>query len=85
MKRRLVIAAIISLFETAAFAQQPLDSAFMQNALTALQAQRNGALDQEAVCEANGKKVADTLKTAQDRVKELEDKYEPKKPPKVDK
>ena len=80
---RFILTTIAIFIAGPALAQQPApDPAFLQNALTALQAQRNGAFDQEAVCEANGKKIADALKTAQDRVKELEDKYEPKPPTK---
>ena len=75
---KFAIVLLVSVFSVPAFAQQP-DPAFMQKAITALQAQRNQALDSAAVAEAKASGVSDELNNAKNRIKELEDKYEPKK------
>lgn len=74
---RVVLAFVISLSPCAALAQQA-DPAFMQKAIEAVANQRNAAFNQAAACEANTGKLGDELKKAQERIKELETKYEPK-------
>lgn len=61
-----------------AVAQQP-DPAFMQRAITALQTQRNVAMDAAAVAEAKVATITEERDKAQARVKELEAKTEEKK------
>lgn len=61
------------LFVTPCIAQQA-DSAFLQRAVSVLQAQRNAALDQAAVAEARASGLQDDLTKAQARIKELEPK-----------
>lgn len=58
---------------TPAFAQQP-DSIFLQKAITAVQTQRNLAMDTAAVAEAKVAQLTEDLAKAQARIKELEDK-----------
>lgn len=53
---------------------QPVDPAFMQRAIAALQAQRNAAQDATVVAEAKAAGIADELVKAQTRIKELEAK-----------
>jgi hypothetical protein len=65
-----------------ALAQQTLpDPAFLQKALSAMQAQRNQAMDALAVSDAKAQMVAEDLAKANTRIKELEPKPEPKKEP----
>ncbi len=76
---RLLISAILLVLTIPALAQQPLDPAFLQRALGALQAQRNQAMDAAAVSEAKAAGLADDLAKAQARIKELETKKEDNK------
>jgi len=70
---RLVTFLLGSLIVTSAAAQtQPPDAAFMQRAVSALQAQRNAAQDAAAVAEARAAGLADDLVKARARIKELE-------------
>lgn len=71
-----LIFVLFLLLASPAFAQQAPDPAFLQRALTALQTQRNVAMDSAAVAEAKLAAMADELAKAQARIKELE----PKKP-----
>ncbi len=83
--RRIVIAALL-LIVVPAHAQQAdpgagkvaVDPAFLQRAVTALQTQRNLALDAQVVSDARAAGLADELAKAQARIKELEPK--PKEP-----
>jgi hypothetical protein len=70
MKRLLVAAALLA--ASPALAQQQADPAFLNRALTALQAQRNAAMDQAAGEKARADGLADDLAKAQARIKELE-------------
>lgn len=73
------LAVALVLIATPALAQQqPADPVFMQRAIQALQAQRNQAQDAQAIETARATGLSDDLAKAQARVKELEDKYEPK-------
>lgn len=56
-----------------ASAEQP-DSVFLQKAITAVQTQRNLAMDTAAVAEAKVAQLTEDLAKAQARIKELEDK-----------
>jgi len=77
---RFFIALLFVLFTAPVFAQQqPPDSAFMQRALGALQAQRNQAMDVAASSEARAAGLADELSKAKDHIKELEAKTDEKK------
>ena len=67
------------LLTTPVFAQQA-DPAFLQKAITAVQTQRNLAMDQAAVAQAKAAGLAEELAKAQARIKELEPKPEPDKP-----
>lgn len=58
----------------------PNNEEFLKNAVGALQQQRNEAADKAIVCEAKAAGIAADLAKAQARVKELEEKYEAKKP-----
>lgn len=71
-----VLAAIFCLAAWAGFAQQAPDPAFLQRALSALQAQRNAALDSQVVAEARAAGLTDDLAKATARIKELETKPE---------
>lgn len=81
MKMRALFTLFLLCISPAA-AQQPQpkqdDPAFMQRALTALQAQRNQALDYAAVEAARVAALTEELGKAQTRIKELE-KSTPKK------
>lgn len=68
--RLILIVALF--FATPVFAQQAPDPAFLQRALSALQAQRNAALDAQAVVEARAAGLTDDLARAQARIKEIE-------------
>jgi hypothetical protein len=81
MNKFLIVSAIV-LFSSVANAQQaitPPDAAFMQRAITSLQAQRNNALDNQAVAEAKATGLAEDLTKANSKIKELEDKITPPK------
>ena len=69
---------VLMLSTSAAFAQAPAsnvpDPAFMQRAITALQTQRNSALDAQALSEAKLAGVIEDLNKANTRIKELEAK-----------
>lgn len=69
--RSLIIAFV--LVPALAFAQGP-DPIFLQKALTAVQTQRNLAMDQAAVAEANTRLLSDELAKAQAKIKDLEAK-----------
>lgn len=77
---RLIFVAMLSLpLVSIASAQQLPDPALMARIIGSLQTQRNAAQDSAAVAEARAAGLADDLAKAQARVKELENKYEPKK------
>lgn len=59
--------------------QQAPDPAFLQRALSAMQAQRNQAMDAAAVQQARADGLADDLAKAQTRIKELEEKSSERK------
>lgn len=61
-----------------AHAQQAPDPAFLQRALSALQAQRNAAMDSQVVAEARAAGLTEDLAKANARIKELETKPEKK-------
>lgn len=69
---------VLMLSTSTAFAQAPAsnapDPAFMQRAITALQTQRNSALDAQALSEAKLAGVIEDLNKANTRIKELEAK-----------
>lgn len=71
MKR---IAILLLLIASPVAAQQQADSQFLQRAVTAVQAQRNLALDAQAVAEAKAAVLAEELTKAQAKIKELEAK-----------
>jgi Ni/Co efflux regulator RcnB len=71
MTRLLIVAAVL-FSATASNAQQQPDPAFLQRALTALQTQRNQALDMAAAQQARADGLTDDLAKAQSKVKELE-------------
>lgn len=77
---RLAFAAAL-LIATPALAQQaPPDPAFLQKAAGALQAQRNTALDAQAVAEARAAMLADEVAALKKQVEDLKPKAEPPKP-----
>lgn len=65
------VAIFLTLVASAGTAQQA-DPAFLQRAITAVQAQRNLAMDAQAVAEARAASLTDDLAKAQARIKELE-------------
>ena len=82
MKKLLIVSTLF--IPAVAYAQQP-DATFLQHAVTALQSQRNAALDAQAVAEAKVAGLMDELAKANKQVKELNDKLNPPKdPPKPD-
>jgi hypothetical protein len=78
MIRLIVVIAILAL-ASAASAQQAPDPAFLQRAVTAIQTQRNQALDVAAAQQARADGLADDLAKAQARIKELEPKSDAQK------
>ena len=78
MLKKLLIASTLFI-PAVAYAQQP-DPTFLQHAVTALQSQRNAALDAQAVAEAKVAGLTDELAKANKQVKELNDKLNPPKP-----
>lgn len=78
MKKLLILSTFFLVSAAHAQQQQQPDPAFMQRALTALQSQRNQALDLAASQEARANGLQDDLMKAQARVKELEEKTAPK-------
>lgn len=68
--RALLLSLLIS---SPAFAQSA-DPAFLQRAITAVQTQRNLAMDAAAVAEAKVSTLTDDLAKAQAKIKELEAK-----------
>lgn len=78
LKRVILISGLLT-FSGCAMAQTP-DPAFMQRAITALQTQRNAALDNAAVAEAKANGLQEELSKAQAKIKELEDVTKAKKP-----
>ncbi len=75
----LIRTAVVFLALVAPAAAQQPDPAFLQRAITAVQTQRNLAMDAAAVAEAKVATVTEELNKAQLRVKELEAKLEEKK------
>lgn len=57
---------------TASATAQQADPAFLQRAITAVQTQRNLAMDAQAVAEAKLSALTEELTKAQARIKELE-------------
>ena len=82
MKKLLIVSTL--LIPATAYAQQPFtqqpDPTFLQHAVTALQSQRNAALDAQAVAEAKVAGLMDELAKANKQVKELNDKLNQPKP-----
>lgn len=77
--KRYLLAAVLMLSALPVAAQQPpvaADTAFMQKAIGALQAQRNEALDRLTGAEARLAIVADDLAKANAEVARLKSKYE---------
>lgn len=74
------LALLAAASATSALAQQaqPPDPAFLQRALTAMQGQRNQAMDALAISEAKTAGVAEELAKTTARVKELEAKEQSK-------
>jgi len=70
--RFLVLAAALLLALPAHAQQAPSDPAFLQQAVAALQQQRNEALDRAAVITANAQMLAAETEKLKARVKELE-------------
>lgn len=79
MKKYILGASLVLLASTASAQQQAPDPAFLQRALSVMQAQRNQAMDTAAVQQARADGLADELAKAQARVKELEPKPDEKK------
>lgn len=75
---RVLLFSLVMITSVAAQQQQP-DPAFLQRAISAVQSQRNLAMDAAAVAEAKVAAVTAELDKAQARVKELEAKVEEKK------
>lgn len=75
---RILLILALLLAAGPAIAQQA-DTAFLQRAISVLQAQRNTALDQAALAEAKLAGLADDLAKANARIKSLEDAAAPKK------
>lgn len=67
-----IVVALLALFLVSPAFSQQADPAFLQKAISALQGQRNAALDQAAAAEAKGAVTADELAKAQSKIKELE-------------
>lgn len=68
----LIVVAALAI-SSASYAEQA-DPAFLQRAVQALQAQRNAALDAQAVAEAKVAGLTEDLNTAKLRIKGFEDK-----------
>lgn len=77
MKRLWIV--FVLLCASPAVAQQQADPVFLQRAVTALQTQRNQALDNAASIAARAEGLAEELARANVRIKELEQSAEPKK------
>jgi hypothetical protein len=78
---KLLVAIVLGAMLVApALAQQP-DAGALQKAIAVIQAQRNQAMDAAANCEVNASRATEALTKAEARIKELEDKYEPKAKP----
>lgn len=73
---RIIIAVTAALISSSALAEQP-DPAFLQRAVQALQAQRNAALDAQAVAEAKVAGLTEDLNQVKLRLKGFEDKEKP--------
>lgn len=74
---RAALIALLILLASPVFAQQP-DPIFLQKAITAVQTQRNLAMDAAAVAEAKLAQATEELTKANARIKELEPKPEKK-------
>lgn len=68
---------ILLALASSAYAQQP-DPQFLQRAISAVQTQRNLALDAQAVAEAKVIGLTEELDKAKTRIRELEATQEPK-------
>jgi peptidoglycan hydrolase CwlO-like protein len=73
MLKKFLIISVVAFSASTASAQQA-DVSFMQRAITALQTQRNTALDQQAASEAKVSGLTEDLAKSQAKVKELEAK-----------
>ena len=78
--KRFIIASALLFVPAAGSAQQTPDPAFLQKALTAMQAQRNQASDAQAVLEARLSMANEELAKAKDKIKEMEAKAKPPEP-----
>jgi TolA-binding protein len=77
------IVLLVLLFWTTSFAlAQQADPVFMQRAISALQTQRNSALDAQVVAEAKVTGLTEDLNKANAKIKELEEQLKPKDTPK---
>lgn len=79
--QRTAIVAVSLLLATGAFAQPqpPPDPVFLARALSALQAQRNAALDAQVVAEARAAMLADDVAQLKAKLDEMTKKAEPAK------
>lgn len=84
MKIHLLTVAIAFVLTAPAFAQQqPADPAFLQQAIVALQGQRNRALDEAAAASAQAAKLQQDLNAVTKERDDLKAKVKPpKEPPK---
>lgn len=79
LRKIIVVSALLAVSPAVAQQQQqPADPAFLQRALTAMQAQRNQAQDVAVISEAKAAGLAEELAKVQTRIKELEAKSEKK-------
>ena len=78
----MVRTVLVLLFLSTSFAlAQQADPIFMQRAITALQTQRNSALDAQVVAEAKVTGLTEDLNKANAKIKELEEQLKPKEDP----
>lgn len=77
-----IIVTLSVIASSAAFAQQQPDTALLQRAANAIQAQRNQAMDAAAVAEARAAGLAEDLAKSNARIKELEGRATPPAPAK---
>lgn len=70
--KKILLAVAIVFTPVGAFAQTP-DPAFLQRAVTALEGQRNNALNAQVIAESNLAAAKEDLAKAQAKIKELED------------
>jgi phage shock protein A len=81
MKRFAFALLLLASPATAQQPQQPPDPAFLQKALSAMQQQRNQAMDSVAVMQAQAEQAREELAKAQERIKQLEAKPADAPPP----